>query len=1007
MKCLAACEGKPNMNGVRFSALVLLATAAPVAWAYDYDKNDPAAGAGPKAPWRAIAQWDQVDEQSTLDIHQFTTAPEYLTPMVSYVPEDASVPSPRDVLGYIAGAEGHLTRPEDTIRYFQALADASPNVDLIETGTSEEGRPFHLVIISDAANLARLDEFKGYTRALSDPRKTNDATATDIFAKAKPIMHITAGLHSPETGPPEMVMELAYRLAVSKHPDIERIRKEVVVLITPVTDVDGRAEVVDWYYRHTKDYDDADYAPAGGPPYWGYYAFHDNNRDGIQMSLKLTQTYVDQFYEWHPVYSLDLHESVPLIYVSGGTGPYNVNVDPITVREWQMFAHYELAELQRFNVPGAWTWGFYDGWNPSYLLWITNNHNSMGRFYETFGNSSARTMERDLSTAEFAGKPVTERMWYNADPPPKKLIWSLRNNTNYMQSAALASLRLLSNTGREMLENFYQKGKNNMRAGVKDKPHAWVIPAEEQDPVRLSYLINQLQRHAIEVHRATRDFEVKEGKFKAGDFIVRLDQPYGRHAKNLLESQEFPKTPPEIRPYDDVSWTLGYLYRVKTTKIEDKAVLEVKDLELLLSPLSLSGKVDEGDPEAYAISQVGSNGLIEARVLLGNQKVLAANEAFKAGDVEYPAGTWIIAHQRGLRGKLVDVAKKTMLNFHALAEMPTVPTHTVDLPRLALYHTWVSTQPDGWIRMTFDKAGVPYTYISDQEIRQGGLRGKFDVILVADQGGADAKILVHGRDPKFGPIDYRPTREFPAHGHVDSGRDITRGMGFEGVAELQKFLDEGGTLMLLGSSGKLATDFGLVRNVSTSAAKVDTPGSSLQTMVTRRDHPITYGYEDTNWVQRGNGPLYSVPKKFDHWIVLKYGTKPLREDEDDEKQNDEEKTAETAKTEDAPKSDAAEQPADATKPDETKKDDEKTEEKPKDKGKFLQSGFVEGQETLEKSAAIVDIPRIDGGRVILYSFNPMHRYLNHGDFNYVYNALLHWNDFQDGKPLDHPKLVKD
>ncbi len=966
--------------------LVILATAAASAHAYDYDKKDPAAGAGPKAPWRAVAQWDTVDEISTAEIHQFTTSTDYLTPMVSYVPDDPNVPSPRDVLGYIAGAENFLTRPEDTIRYFQALADASPNVDLIQTGTSEEGRPFHVAIISDAANIARLEEFRGYTRALSDPRRTNDAAAAEIFAKAKPIMHITAGLHSPETGPPEMVMELAYRLAVSKHPDIERIRKEVILLITPVTDVDGRAEVVDWYYRHTKDYTDYDYLPAGGPPYWGYYAFHDNNRDGIQMSLKLTQNYMDSFLEWHPTYSLDLHESVPLIYVSGGTGPYNANVDPITVREWQMFAHYELEELQRFNVPGVWTWGFYDGWNPSYLLWITNNHNAMGRFYETFGNGSARTMERDLSEVEYAGKPVTERMWYNADPPPKKLTWSLRNNTNYMQSAALASMRLLSNNGRTMLENFYQKGKNNMRAGAEEAPHAWVIPVEGQDPVRLSYLINQLQRHLIEVSRATRDFELKEGKFKAGDFVVRLDQPYGRHAKNLLEAQDFPKTPPEIRPYDDVSWTLGNLYRVKTTKIEDKAVLDLKDLEAVSAPLSLPGTVAEGDPEAFAISHVGSNGLIQARVLLGKQKILAADAAFKVSDVEYPAGTWIIPHQRGLRGKLVEIAKQTMLDFHALDAMPEVPTHSVELPRLALYHNWVSTQPDGWVRMTFDKAGVPYTYISDQTIREGGLRAKFDVILMADQGGADAKTLVHGRDPKFGPIDYRPTKDFPAHGRVDDARDITRGIGFGGIAELEKFLHEGGTLMLLGSSGRLATDFGLVRNVTTAAAKVDTPGASLQTMVTRRDHPIAYGYDDTNWVQRGNGPLYSVPKKYDHWIVLKYGTKALR-DEDDKKKDE-------AKA-DAPKDDA--------KKDEKPKDDAK----PKDKGKFLLSGFVDGQDTLEKSAAIIDIPRNNGGRVILYSFNPLHRYLNHGDFNYVYNALLHWNDFPDGKPKDSPDLVKD
>ncbi len=972
-----------------------LVCSASTARAYDYDKNDPTQGAGAQAPWRAEAQWDSVDETGTALIHEFTTEPRYISPMVSFLPDDPVVPSPRDVLGYISGAEGILTRPEDSIRYFRALADASPNVELVQTGTSEEGRPFHVVIVSDAANLARLEEFKGYTRSLADPRSTNAAQAAAIFAKAKPIMHITAGLHSPETGPPEMVMELAYRIAVSKHPDIEKIRREVVLLITPVTDVDGRAEVVDWYYRVLKDYNDRNYMPSMSPPYWGYYAYHDNNRDGIQMTLALTQVYMQQFLEWHPTYSLDLHESVPLLYLSGGTGPYNPNVDPITVREWQMFAHYELEQLQRHNMPGVWTWGFYDGWNPSYLLWITNNHNSMGRFYETFGNSSARTMERDLGDATFAGKPVTERTWYNADPPDEMVNWSLRNNTNYMQSAVLASLKLLSNNGRAMLENFYQKGKNSLNAGRDEAPHAWVIPRKDQDPVRLAYLINQLQRHAIEVHRATRDFETEEGKFNAGDFVVRLDQPYGRHAKNLLEAQDFPKTPPEIRPYDDVSWTLGLIYRVDTTKIDDESILKLTDFELVDAPVTFPGTVAEGDPEAYAVTQVDSNGLIRARVLLGKTKVLAADAAFSEGETEFPAGTWIVPHRRGLRGQLLEIAKDAMLDFQPLGTMPDVATHEVDLPRIALYHTWVSTQPDGWVRMTFDKAGLPYEYIADEEILAGGLRAKYDVILIAHQGGVDAKTMVHGRDPRFGPQDYRPTREFPAHGAVDRARDITGGFGFEGVIELRKFLDQGGTLMLLGSAGVLATDFGLVRNVSTSDARVYTPGSTLQAKVLRAEHPIAYGYDETTFVTRGNGPLYSVPEKYDHWVVVKYGTKPLREEKDEDKKSDKKEV-------DEKKDEDAEPPAD--KPAE---DNAKDEKKPKDKGKFLLSGSVEGEETLQKMGAIIDVPRLDGGRVILYSFNPMHRYLNHGDFNFVYNALLHWNDLPDGEPQDNPNLVKD
>lgn len=151
---------------------------------------------------------------------------------------------------------------------------------------------------------------------------------------------------------------------------------------------------------------------------------------------------------------------MPLLYVAGGTGPYNPTLDPIVIREWQLLASWELAELQKHNLPGAWTWGYYTGWNPGYLLWINNNRNSIGRFYETFGNSVAKTMKRDISTRTFSGVKVTESTWYRADPPEEELVWSMRNNTNYMQSAILASLTFTARNGETLLHSFWKKGRN-------------------------------------------------------------------------------------------------------------------------------------------------------------------------------------------------------------------------------------------------------------------------------------------------------------------------------------------------------------------------------------------------------------------------------------------------------------------------------------------------------------------------------------------------------------------
>ena len=967
-------------------AITMLAAVAAVATpGLTQEEETAPAGAGADAAWRAEARWDTVDEISTAEIHRHTTDPEYLTPLVSYIPDHPEVPSPRDVLGYIAGTEGKLTHPNDEIRYFETLAESSPRVQLREMGLTEEGRRMLLVVVSSAENLARLDELKAHTAALADPRRTDEAAAKSIIEKAKPIMHITAGLHSPETGPPEMVMELAYRVAVSEHPDIQEIRDNVVLLITPVTEPDGRARVVEWYYRHLEGYDHRLVTPSRSPPYWGSHAYHDNNRDGLQMTLKLTQNYVRAFHEWHPTYSLDLHESVPLLYVSTGTGPYNRTLDPITVAEWQWIANWEITELTRQGLPGVWTWGFYTGWNPSYLLWVTNNHNSLGRFYETFGNSSPMTMERDLEGSRYSGKDVTSRQWYRSQPPKKKFVWSLRNNTNYMQSGVLASLRLTARNGDTLLENAWRKGRNSLQRGIDETPHAWVIPADQPARDRLAYLINQLRRHAIEVHRATADFEVEEGTFSAGDFVVRLDQPYGDFARNLLQITKFPEDA-EQRPYDDVSWTFGKIYRVDTQPIDDPSILEMADLEPVDAEVAFPGKIFGSGGAAWVIAQDGSNTFVTLRYLLDRFAVLATEEAFEDSDRTFPPGSFVLRPQPGLEEALAPALEATRLDAHGLGDMPEVPMHDVDLPRIALYHNWVSTQPDGWVRYTLGEAGIPYDYINDDDLRSGDL--PYDVIVMAHQGGGTSfKALVHGRDDRLGPQPYEHEEGFESHGVIDSSADITGGMGFEGLANLETFLDDGGTLILLGSAGVLATDSGLLRNVSRlSAGEVNTPGSAIQTQVRRRDHPLVYGYDDVHHVFRTNGPVYSVPRHLEHWIVSQYGTKPPPQDDD---------------------SGSDDNPQDDSVRDDDSAKDEVTDDADDSEGDFLLIGYVSGRDELERKGVVLDVPRHGGGRVLLYSFNPLHRYLNHGDHNYLFNALLHWNDFPAPEPKEHPDLAED
>lgn len=334
-----------------------------------------------------IIRAQQIDEVYNQKIKEYTTDPKFLPSSVLNLLEDPNIPSPRKFFGEIIGAPGVMHRSVEIYNYYAELAKTSPNISMKQVGITEEGRPLQLVIIGNEDVMKRSDHYKKQLELLADPRKVKGMDVNTIINDTKPVFYLNGGLHSPEMGSPEMLMELAYRLITGQSDEIKNIRNNIIVLINPVAEPDGRDKQVDWYYRYSKSRKEFDDGYKKSPPYWGKYVYHDNNRDGIQVSQALTKAIFNSYFEWHPTVMLDLHESVPLIYMSTGTGPYNETIDPITIGEWQVMANHDITSLAAQGLPGAFTWAFYDGWYPGYGIWIANNHNSIGRFYETFGNA--------------------------------------------------------------------------------------------------------------------------------------------------------------------------------------------------------------------------------------------------------------------------------------------------------------------------------------------------------------------------------------------------------------------------------------------------------------------------------------------------------------------------------------------------------------------------------------------------------------------------------------------
>ncbi len=894
---------------------------------------------------------DEPEPGSKEAIATATTAPEYLSSWVDYVPEHPSVPSPTDQLGHIAGAPGELSRTSDIYSYYRKLADTSDRVKVEVIGRTEEDRDILLVIVGDEVALARLDESRKNMAELADPRLTDEASMEKIVAASRPFYMLNGGLHSTETGSPEMLMELTYRLAVSETALVKAIRDHVVVLINPVAEPDGRDRAVDWFYRHLKGKTDFENLPPTSPPYWGKYVFHDNNRDGIQRKLALTRAMQDAFLEWHPIVVHDLHESIPLLSIWTGTGPYNVNLDPITTTEWHTIAFHEVTSLTSLGMPGVWTWGFGEGWAHIYADSVATNHNAIGRGYETFGNATAETVDRrlNLEWETYDGKPVTEADWYRVWPPPRKLRWSLRNNVNYQQTGVLAALQYTSLHAKDMMRNFWRRGRNAVQKGATEPPFAVAIPENQADRKRLASMLNLLRAHGIEVRRCQETLAIEEESFPVGTYLVRMDQPYRSYAMDLLIAQEFPADKTSHQPYDDVGWALPFTMGVEATPIKDESVLRV-DCPLLTNDLVFSGRV-EGRGTHYLVKDSGQEAFLEARARLAAFDIEVAEEPFASGGVEYPAGTWIIAEQEGLRSALEKTADDLVLDIDSVSVAPDVARHRIDLPRLGLLQTWDDTESAGWLRMLWDDEKIPYTVLMDEDVRRGGLEDRFDVILFPNTY-QSLKGIIQGIDPKHGPLPYTKTDEFPTQGYPTASEDITGGLTWNGVQHIEDFIRAGGVLITLGGASQLPLDGGIARDVRRARVKdVATPGSELRARFRRPEHPIAYGYPEVTSAFRENRPFYAVRHVDEDRIVLQWGTK-IPSDEEDEKK---------------------------------KEDDE--EETPS----LVVCGGIKGAGEVEGKPAILDIPT-GKGRVIAFDFDPIHRYLTVSDFRFVWNAILNWND---------------
>jgi hypothetical protein len=699
-------------------------------------------------------------------------------------PVDYNVTTPRAFFGYDIGQDYKLT-PWQTqeltgeglrkgiVDYAYELQRTSDRVRVFEYGKSEMGKPMILTVATSPENWAQIDSFKGILKKLADPRQVaNDDEARFLAEQGKAVYWISAGIHSTERTSGEVLLRLSYKLASNNDDRTMELLDNLIIVMENSINPDGLKMVTDWYYQ----YKDTPYASSSAP-YYGKYVNHDDNRDFVGISLAESQANVKARMEWNPTVYHDLHQTKDLLYMSPGNDPTNEAVSPITSAEWLAFAGHNISQLIAAGWKGVFTYDYADMWYPGYNHGYSFMHNTNGRFYELQGASMATPLT--ITRPETRG-----RTWYNPLPYTVPLTWRLMDAVNLEEDALLNDLTYTARNKDNLVYNFYVKGKTNTQKAVGASPYAFVIPQNGGDNADVVDMVNNLrQLQNIEVDRAGTAFSVAGTQFAAGDYVVRMDQPYGLTAKNLLTVQAYP---PIKVPYDVTAWTYGLMRDVQVVPLTATLPTGLSLVPVTAS-VSYAGTLTGDVSMHYAIEhQTNNNWSVALPRLWADSHMLVSqvDQPFSAAGHAFPAGTFLVR----TTGSAADHAKLKAtveeLGLTGYAISGRVPSTRLVKPKLGTYTTNNSsntTMPEGWSRLRLDRSGWDYTRLYPADVLSGTVSA-YNVIILPD---APTSTIVSGTTSSTLPPEYR------------------LGMGAAGVAKLKQFVMDGGTLVLQGRSSML------------------------------------------------------------------------------------------------------------------------------------------------------------------------------------------------------------
>ena len=771
-------------------------------------------------------------------------------------PYRPAVPRPEAITGYAAGDQHTMYAVMQ--HYLDTLvATASDRVRIETWGRTSEYRPIRALIISDPANLAKLDQIRAGLAELADPRKTSSARAAEIAAQSPAVALFQYSVHGDEPAGFEAALQVAYQLAASEEPQTLEILKSVVIVLNPSANPDGHERFSAWYNSIGIGADNP-WAFEQNEPWsitgrYSHYRF-DMNRDLLAQSQPEVRAMMDGILRWRPQVFVDHHSTTPTFFFPPVAQAVNMNLPPQTTKWFDTYGRGNAAAFDKYGwqyqIRGVFDFfyvGYWDEW--------TTFQGATGMTYETDGGPEYRKRRDDGSITTF------------------------RDGIAHHFVASLATLETTAKNRQSRLLDYYDFRRSAMAEAATDRLKRVVI-VPGNDPQSAAHVVGLLLRNGIEVtrlrqpltSRAAHSYLSRGGAgaartFPAGSYVIDLNQPQRRVAKGMLEpdaqfqqsfiTREQAKYQRNRRRgedadkedygfYDITAWSLPMSFNLDAYWTEDAGPAGDPVADSSLAPTAPPTRATSA--YLFLNDRPGAAKLAFALESEGF-KLAIARSSVRAEGRSYPRGAFLARTQR---------------NPATLSDRITALAPTFGVPVTAIQTAY----PDS----------IDWGIGSDEVLALHAPK----ILVAAGNGISETSygwlwyFLARELNASFTPVPLN------AIGRMDdldaynvliipdgSAGRMRRELGDQGVEKLKGWVRAGGALIGYGGAGELAANKDVA--LTTVANLAPDSGAAADTMVSGESPPLVSKtaapHDRVEWIP---GAIFRVTLDTTQWLTLGY-----------------------------------------------------------------------------------------------------------------------------------------